>query len=49
MTEAVTDSRRQAIQQGLCSKPLLAVAKLIQWLPFSLLFSIILEWAGIVL
>ncbi len=49
MAEAVADPRRQVVQQGLFSKTLSAVAKLIQWLLFSLLFSIIVEWAGMVL
>lgn len=49
MAEAVADPRRQAVQQGLISKSLTAVAKVIQWLLFSLLFSIIIEWAGMVL
>ncbi|MEW8507231.1 MAG: TIGR03747 family integrating conjugative element membrane protein [Candidatus Thiodiazotropha sp.] len=49
MAEAVADPRRRVVQQGLFSKTLSAVAKIIQWLLFSLLFSIILEWAGMVL
>jgi integrating conjugative element membrane protein (TIGR03747 family) len=49
MAEAVADPRRQAVQQGLISKSLTAVAKVIQWLLFSLVFSIIIEWAGMVL
>jgi integrating conjugative element membrane protein (TIGR03747 family) len=49
MAEAVADPRRQVVQQGLFSKSLSAVAKIIQWLLFSLLFSIIVEWAGMVL
>jgi len=49
MAEAVADPRRQVVQQGLFSKTLSAVAKFIQWLLFSLLFSIIVEWAGMVL
>ena len=43
MAEAVADPRRQVVQQGLFSKSLSAVAKIIQWLLFSLLFSIIVE------
>ena len=49
MAEAVADPRRRVVQQGLFSKTLSAVAKVIQWLLFSLLFSIIVEWAGMVL
>ena len=49
MAEAVADPRRQAVQQGLFSKTLSAAAKLIMWLLFSLLFSIIIEWVGMVL
>jgi len=49
MAEAVADPRRQVVQQGLFSKSLSAAAKISQWLLFSLLFSIIVEWAGMVL
>ena len=49
MAEAVADPRRRVVQQGLFSKTLSAVAKVILWLLFSLLFSIIVEWAGMVL
>ena len=49
MAEAVTDPRSQVDQQGLFSKSLSAVAKIIQWLLFSLLFSSIVEWAGMTL
>ncbi len=49
MAEAVTDPRSQIDQQGLFSKSLSAVAKIIQWLLFSLLFSSIVEWAGMTL
>ncbi len=49
MAEAVTDPRRRVVQPGLISKGLTAIAKAIQWLLLSLLFSIIIEWAGMVL
>ena len=49
MADAVTDPRRQVVQEGLISKSLTALAKTIQWLLLSLLFSIIIEWAGMVL
>jgi integrating conjugative element membrane protein (TIGR03747 family) len=49
MAEAVADSRRRVVQEGLISKILTATAKVIQWLLLSLLFSIIIEWAGMVL
>jgi len=49
MAEAVADPRRRVVQDGLISKSLTATAKLIQWLLLSLLFSIIIEWAGMVL
>ncbi len=49
MAEAVADPRRRVVQQGLISKSLTATAKVIQWLLFSLLFSIIIEWTGMVL
>jgi len=49
MAEAVDDPRRGVVQQGLISKSLTAIAKIMQWLLLSLLFSIITEWVGMVL
>lgn len=49
MAETVADPRRRVVQEGLISKSLTGVAKVIQWLLLSLLFSIIVEWAGMVL
>ena len=49
MAEAVANPRRRVVQGGLISKSLTAVAKVMQWLLLSLLFSIIIEWAGMVL
>jgi len=49
MAEAVSDPRRRVVQEGLVSKSLTATARVIQWLLLSLLFSIIVEWAGMVL
>ncbi len=49
MAEAVADPRRRVVQEGLISKSLTAIAKIIQWLLLSLLFSIIIEWVGMVL
>jgi integrating conjugative element membrane protein (TIGR03747 family) len=49
MAETVADPRRRIVQEGLISKILTAIAKVIQWLLLSLLFSIIIEWAGMVL
>ena len=49
MAEPVADPRRQVVQEGLISKSLTAAAKVIQWLLLSLLFSILVEWAGMVL
>jgi integrating conjugative element membrane protein (TIGR03747 family) len=49
MPEAVADPRRRVVQEGLISKSLTATAKVIQWVLFSLVFSIIIEWAGMVL
>ena len=48
MAEALTDPRRRVVQQGLISKTLTAAAKAVQWVLFSLVFSIIIEWAGMV-
>ena len=49
MAEPVADPRRRVVQEGLIAKSLTAVAKVIQWILLSLLFSIIVEWAGMVL
>jgi integrating conjugative element membrane protein (TIGR03747 family) len=49
MAEAVADPRRTVVQKGLISKSLTATAKIIQWLLLSLVFSILVEWAGMVL
>ncbi len=49
MAEPVADPRRRVVREGLISKSLTAAAKVIQWLLLSLLFSIIVEWAGMVL
>ena len=48
MAEVANDPRRTAVQQGVFTKSLTAVAQIIQWLIFSLIFSIIIEWAGMV-
>jgi integrating conjugative element membrane protein (TIGR03747 family) len=49
MAEAAADPRRRVVKEGLISKILTATAKIIQWLLLSLVFSIIIEWAGMVL
>jgi integrating conjugative element membrane protein (TIGR03747 family) len=49
MAEAVTDPRRRVVQEGLISKSLTGAAKAIQWVLLSLVFSIIIEWIGLVL
>ena len=49
MAEAPADPRRAAVQQGLIARSLTATAKVIQWLLLSLLFSILIEWVGMVI
>ena len=49
MAEAVADPRRRVAEEGWLAKQLTAAAKVIQWLLLSLLFSILIEWAGMVL
>jgi integrating conjugative element membrane protein (TIGR03747 family) len=49
MAENVADPRRRVVQGGLITKSLTAAAKVIQWVLFSLVFSILIEWAGMVL
>jgi len=48
MAEAVADTRRRVVQGGLISQGLMAIVKVIQWLLLSLLFSIFIEWIGMV-
>ncbi|MCP4993747.1 MAG: DUF4400 domain-containing protein, partial [Gammaproteobacteria bacterium] len=48
MAETATDPRHRVVQEGVISKSLTATAKLCQWILFSLLFSIIIEWVGMV-
>ena len=49
MAEAATDPRRTAVQQGLFTRGLATISQAILWLLFSLLFSIVVEWVGMVL
>ncbi|MCP4996928.1 MAG: TIGR03747 family integrating conjugative element membrane protein, partial [Gammaproteobacteria bacterium] len=49
MAETAVDPRQRVVQEGLISKGLTTVAKIIKWLLLSLLFSIIIEWIGMVL
>lgn len=49
MAETVADPRRTAVQQGLFSRGLATISQAILWLLFSLLFSIVVEWVGMVL
>ena len=48
MTETVAPPRHGEVRQGLISKSLTALARTLQWLALSLLFSILIEWAGMV-
>ena len=49
MGEAVADPRRGEVRQGLIAKGLTTLAQAIQWLFLSLVFSVLIEWAGMVL
>ena len=49
MAEAATDPRRTAVQQGLFTRGLATISQAILWLLLSLLFSIIVEWVGMVI
>ncbi len=49
MAETAPQPRQPVVQQGLVSKTLSAIAKALQWLLLSLVFSIIIEWLGMVL
>ena len=46
MAETVVDPRRREVRQGLLSKTLTTLAQGVQWLLLALLFSILIEWAG---
>ncbi len=46
---AETDPRRRDVRQGLLSNFLTTIAQGIKWLLLSLVFSILIEWAGMVL
>jgi integrating conjugative element membrane protein (TIGR03747 family) len=49
VAEAVADPRRRDIRRGLISSFLTTLAQGIKWLLLSLVFSILIEWAGMVL
>ena len=49
MVQTGSDPRRREIRQGLISRCLTTVAQGIKWLLLSLVFSILIEWAGMVL
>ena len=49
MAEAVADPRRPEVRQGLIAKGLTTVAQAVLWLLLSLVFSILIEWVGMVL
>ena len=48
MAETSSDPRRTAVQQGLFSRALATISQAILWLLFSLMFSIVVEWVGMV-
>ena len=49
MAETTTTPRRQEVRQGLISSALTTFAQGIKWLLLSLVFSILIEWSGMVL
>lgn len=46
MAEAAADPRQRDVRRGLISRSLTTLAQGIQWLLFALVFSILIEWAG---
>lgn len=44
--ERPRDPRRRDVRRGLLSRSLTGIARAIQWLLFSLVFSIVVEWVG---
>ena len=49
MVQTASDPRRRDVREGLISRCLTTVAQGIKWLLLSLVFSILIEWAGMVL
>ena len=49
MTEGAADPRHRDVRQGLLSNVLTTLAQGLKWLLLSLVFSILLEWTGMVL
>ena len=49
MAEAAADPRRGEVRQGLISKGLTTLVQALTWLLLSLVFSVLVEWAGMVL
>ena len=48
MAELASDPRRRAVQGGILSRSITAAGTAILWLMFSLVFSILIEWVGMV-
>jgi len=48
MAESAADARRRDVRQGLISRFLATFAQGIKWLLLSLVFSVIMEWVGMV-
>ena len=49
MAEAVVDPRRREVRQGLLSTVFSTLAQGVQWLLLALLFSVLIEWVGMML
>ena len=49
MAEAPADPRRREVRQGLISEGLTTLAQALQWLLLALVFSVLIEWVGMVL
>ena len=49
MAEAAADPRRGEVRQGLISRGLTTLVQALTWLLLSLIFSVLVEWAGMVL
>ena len=49
MADTIADPRRREVRQGLRSTVLTTIAQGIKWLLLSLVFSILIEWAGMAL
>lgn len=49
MAEQSSDSRKPTVQQGILARTITGTFRILQWLLLSLVFSVLVEWAGMLL